>query len=128
MPASTFPMKMRQSIVAVLIACGCLSGIAPAFADPPSTPPNVYRSLEAGKQAHNAGELHGRIESVDYAGGSLVVRTGRGAITVAIVPNTTIYRGNQYGTLADLRPGQQVRLSVYEVGGRLVAQLIRFAP
>ena len=76
-------MMMRLWIVAMLISCGCVLVPSFAYADPP-VPTNVYRSLEAGKPARNAGQLHGRIASVDYAGGSLVVQTNRGSLTVAV--------------------------------------------
>lgn len=120
-------MMMRMWVVAMLISCGCVLAPSFAFADPP-VPTNVYRSLEAGKPAHNAGQLHGRIVAVDYATGSLVVQTNRGSLTVAVMPNTVIYRGDASGTISDVRPGQNAQLEVYEVGGRLVAQLIRLAP
>ncbi|MDE2480777.1 MAG: hypothetical protein KGN02_01130 [bacterium] len=119
-------MTMRLSILALLITCWCAFAAGPALADP--VPQNVYRSLEAGKPARNAGQMNGRIVAVDYAGGTLVVQTNRGEMHVAVVPNTAIYRGNDYATLGDLRAGQNVHLAVYEVGGRLVAQLIRVRP
>jgi hypothetical protein len=90
----------------------------------PTPTPNVYRSLESGP-AHDAGEIRGTIDSVDYPGGTLVVRSGKDKRVVAVVPSTTIYRHGQYSTLADLRRGQKVDISVYEVGGHLVAQTIR---
>lgn len=129
MAETAFFMQMIQRtwVVAMLISCWFLQATGSALADPP-VPNNVYRSLESGKPARNAGQMHGKIASVDYSGGSLVVQTNRGNVVVAVVPNTAIYRGNVYGTLSDLRPGQNVQLEVYEVGGRLVAQLIRFAP
>ena len=64
--------------------------------------------------------------SVDYPGGTFVVRA---------IGSTPRHRGYaldnestsmaDYATFADLRRGQNVDVSVYEVGGRLVAQTIR---
>ncbi|HET9030626.1 MAG TPA: hypothetical protein VFN49_10630 [Candidatus Aquilonibacter sp.] len=88
-------------------------------------PGQVYRSLESGAPVRAAGTVHGIIEAVDYSAGVVIVRAGRSAQAVAIVPSTTIYGGQGYSGLSDLRRGQSVVISVYEVGGRLVAQSVR---
>ncbi len=111
----------RVIVLGVLIASACtLSAYA---ADPPMAK-NVYQSLESSK-AHPAGVLRGSIESVDYASGSIELRSSRGEQTIAVVPSTTIYNGNEYAALSDLRKGQTVEVSVVEIDGRLVAQSIR---
>ncbi len=97
--------------------------VAPA--DPPPYPNHVYRSLESGKAAHDAGVIHGKIESIDYSSGTLVVRSHGGQIVVAVVPSTAIYRGGEFASVGDLRRGENVEISVFEVGGGLVAQMIR---
>jgi hypothetical protein len=97
--------------------------IAVAFAQSP--PPNVYRSIEAGKPMRAAGELSGTISSVDYARGSFVVHANGRETRIAVVPSTAIYRGNQFATIADLHRGEHVRVTLSEVGGRLIAQMIR---
>ena len=99
-----------------------------APADPPvmvPIPNPIYRSLESGKESHDAGTIRGVIESVDYSSGTLVVKSKGDRQIIAVVPSTAIYRGNEYATLGDLRRGQSVQVSVYEIGGRLVAQMIR---
>lgn len=97
-----------------------------AAADPDKSPPNnLYRSLESGNPSHPAARVHGIIESIDYASGTLVVRSGNRATVVAVVPNTSIYGGGGYAGLSDLRRGQMVDITVYEIDGRLVAQSIR---
>jgi hypothetical protein len=116
------PSAMRPNTVVWLGIVLSLLGTA-AYAQTPS--PNVYRSLEAGKPVHAAGEIHGTIAAVDYPGGELVVRDGEQSRAIAVVPSTTIYRHGQYATLADLRRGQRVTITAFEVGGRLVAQTIR---
>ena len=91
----------------------------------PEPPKNLYRTLESGSPAHPAGTLHGAIESIDYSSGTLLLRAGSRTQVVAIVPSTTIYGGKGYAGLSDLRRGQNVDISVYEIDGRLVAQSIR---
>ena len=115
--------RKMLALVVLVVAIGFAS---PARAQTPSPTPNLYRSLEAGPSAHPASEIRGRIESVDYPGGTFVVRDGSRRQVVAVVPATTIYqkRGG-YATFADLHRGQHVDIAVYEVGGRLVAQSIR---
>ncbi len=108
----------------MVAVCGSVGMPLFARANPPATP-NVYRSLDAGKPAHDVGHLRGRVVSVDYAEGSFVVRTARGDLLIAILPNTTVSRGDRDAGISDVRPGQSVELSVYEVGGRLVARRIR---
>ena len=119
---------MRKFAALFLTIAGLNAFALAAKADPVDVPmPNqVYRSLESGKATHDAGTIHGVIESVDYSSGTLVVKTKGEPQIVAVVPNTAIYRGNEYATLGDLRRGQTVDVSVYEVGGRLVAQMIRY--
>jgi hypothetical protein len=115
-------MTMKSTLIfGVLISCA-LALAAPACADPPS---NLYQQLQSGHQTHPAGTLRGVIDSVDYSGGSLVLRTSKGAQRIAIVPSTTIYNGNDYATLSDLRKGQNAEIAVVEVDGGLVAQSIR---
>jgi hypothetical protein len=109
-------------IFGILVAFG---SSLPAPAQTPTPAPNLYRSLEAGPSSHPAREIHGTIESVDYPGGTLVVRDGWRSQVVAVVPATTIYQHGEYATFADLHRGQRVDISVYAVGGRLVAQTIR---
>ena len=91
------------------------------LADPPPTP-NVYQSLESSK-SHAAGVIRGAIDSVDYSGGAIFV----GGRRIAVGPSTTIYNGNDYAALSDLRRGQRVEVAVYEIDGKLVAQSIRLS-
>ena len=112
--------------LAVVIACaGLLLGGTPLLAQTPLPTANVYRALDSGRPAHPASEIRGRIASIDYPGQTFVVQSGSEHRTIAVTPSTTIYARNGYGTLADLRPGQKVVISLYEIGGRLVAQTIR---
>jgi Domain of unknown function (DUF5666) len=91
---------------------------------PADPTPNVYHSLES-RQPHDAGIIRGKIEAVDYSAGVIRVRGPHGVQTITVVPSTSIYHGREYATLSDLRPGQNVEIAAYEVGGRLIAQSIR---
>lgn len=117
-------MSSVKFFAAVLTGLVALSPLC-AWADPGSPNP-VYRSLESGKAAHDAGVVRGVIADVDYSGGMLTIKTrGHDVVSVAVVPSTAIYQRAQYGTFSDLHRGQTVEISVYEVDGRLVAQTIR---
>ncbi|HTV92406.1 MAG TPA: hypothetical protein VMG98_06790 [Verrucomicrobiae bacterium] len=125
--AATALLAYRKMLAVLVVIAGLALGFAsPVFAQTPSPTPNLYRSLETGPSAHPAGEIRGRIESVDYPGGTFVVRSGSHEQIVAVVPATTFYQKHGgYATFADLHRGQRVDVSVYEVGDRLVAQSIR---
>jgi hypothetical protein len=112
--------------IVALAAAIALAVASPLRAQTPSPTPNLYRSLEGSHSAHPAAEIRGQIESVDYPGETFVIRSGPNRQTVAVVPATTIYQQHGgYATFADLHRGQHVDVSVYDVGGRLVAQSIR---
>ncbi len=119
-------VKMNMMKTIGVVAMAGILAVLPlhAWADTASPSPNLYRSLEA-HAPRNAGIIQGRIEAVDYSGGSIRVRGPHGVQTIAVVPSTTIYNGGGYATLSDLRSGQLVEIAAYEVGDRLVAQSIR---
>ncbi len=68
--------------------------------------------------------ISGRVDSVDYSQGTIVVRRGGERITIAVVPSTQIYLHDSSGTFADVRPGAQIDVFVSEIDGHLVAQII----
>lgn len=77
-------------------------------------------------QARDRGVLQGEIVGVDFERGILHLLTQRhGRVDVQILPSTSIVRKGQYGTVADLTQGTHVSVNVSEVGGHLVAQIIR---
>lgn len=117
--------------VLALVLLGCIGtflAVMPAGAQTASPSPNVYRALESGRGARPAAEIHGRIDSVDFPGGTFAVRINGGTRVIAVMPSTAIYQHGGYATFADLRRGQSVAVTVYEIGGRLVAQTIRLSP
>lgn len=118
-------MTMNTKALVILTLCSIAMLPFRVCADPDKVPPGqLYRSLESGAPSHPAAKLHGVIESIDYSAGMVIVRSGNRSDAVAIVPSTTIYGSGGYASLSDLRRGQNVEISVYEIGGRLVAQSI----
>lgn len=115
----------RVLAMLILVCMGLLAGLGSARAQAQTPTPNVYRALDSGRAAHPAAAIRGRIESVDYPGGTIAVRAGGSTRVIAVTPSTTIYQRGGYATFADLRRGQSVDVTAYEVGGRLVAQTIR---
>ena len=119
-------MTMTTKLLLTIILGSVILLPLRVVADPPGSPPNnLYRSLESGSPSRPAARVHGVIESIDYSSGTLVVRSGGRSTLVAVVPSTSIYGGPGYSGLSDLRRGQSVDISVYEIDGRLVAQSIR---
>jgi hypothetical protein len=116
----------QQMLALVVVALVIVFGTAtPLLAQTSSPSPNLYRSLETGRSSHPAAEIRGQVESVDYPGATFVIRNGSRDQVIAVMPATTIYKSGGYATFADLHRGQHIDVSVYEVGGRLVAQTIR---
>jgi hypothetical protein len=113
----------RALVALVLMCAGALFSAHAAAAQ--TATPNVYRALESGGSARPAAEIRGRIDSVDFPGGTFAVRTNGSTRVIAVTPSTTIYQRGGYATFSDLRRGQNVDVSVYQVGGRLIAQTIR---
>jgi hypothetical protein len=118
-------LTMRSCLLA--IALGCFAGAEPAVADPGAGVQDDYQNqYSEGATARAHGALHGVVAAVDYGQARIEVETRDGRFRVAVLPSTTIFRGKSgYATLADLVPGAYVDVSVSEVGGQLVAQIIR---
>jgi hypothetical protein len=118
-------MTMLIRILALISVLSTAVTPATVLADLADGGPNgVYNSFESGKTSRDAGTIRGEIQSVDYGTGLITVRTSRGPVQVSVLPSTSIYVHGQYATLADLRRGANVEISVSEVDGRLVAQII----
>ena len=101
----------RQSFAAAAALWAAVAMCAPGALASPSA------------QAHD--EISGRVASVDYGQGTVVVKQGHERVAIAVVPSTQIYLHNAAGTFADVHPGAMVNIFVSEIGGRLVAQIIR---
>jgi hypothetical protein len=115
-------MRFEKATAMIALLVAVLTGTAgQGRADPPGSP-------YAGEQgtAKDRGVIKGDIASVDYGRGQLVVNSSRGKVSVTVLPTTGIFRGsNDYAALSDLTVGTRVEISVSEIGGRLIAQIIR---
>ena len=125
-------MYLARIFALTLIAGALVTAQArPASVFPPAAPAAYTIGLDDQQNdeqngARDRGVLQGEIVGIDYARGILHLQTRRGRIDVLIQPSTNIMRrGDQYGTIADLAQGAHISINVSEVGGRLVAQIIR---
>jgi hypothetical protein len=121
--------SFRTLAAATLAAALTAAGSGYAFADPPpwahghghghtQTAPAA-----AGPAAHGA--ISGTIIGVDYGSASILIATPRGPVPVAVTPTTSIFRGSGFASFTDLTRGARVNVDFTEIGGRLVAQIIR---
>lgn len=67
----------------------------------------------------------GTIVGVNYGAASILVNTPHGPVPVAVTPTTSIIRGSAAGSLSDLARGSRVTVDVTDMGGRLIAEIIR---
>ena len=117
-------MTMLLRLLTLVFALSAVLAPAAVRADEDTPQSGVYNSFESGKPSHDAGVVRGEIQNVDYGTGNITVRTKNGPLEIAVLPSTSIYVHGQYATLADIRRGASVEISVSEVDGRLVAQII----
>lgn len=121
----------RTFATATLAAALLAAGTAVAFADPP--PWAHGRSHGHGRFAVETappvpgahGVISGTIAGVDYSNASILIATPNGLVPVAVTPTTSIFRGTGFASFADLARGARVSIDFSEIGGRLVAQIIR---
>lgn len=125
-------MYLARTFVFALIAGALVTAQARSASVFPPAVPAAYTIAMDDQQndeqngARDRGVLQGEIVGIDYPRGILHLQTRRGRIDVLIQPSTNIMRrGDQYGTIADLAQGAHISINVSEVGGRLVAQIIR---
>lgn len=93
-----------------------------AVADPP---PWAHAIPLADGFARSHAVVSGRIVGIDFATASILVETPRGRVPIAVTPSTSIFRGEDFASFAELRSGSRVDVDVSEIAGRLVAQIIR---
>ena len=91
-----------------------------------ASPPPVRNFWTQSAPAHNRGVLHGKVVSVDYGRGLLVVKFSGGTRTIRVLPSTSIEtKANGNGSLTDVRSGTSVDVYISDIGGESVAQLVR---
>jgi hypothetical protein len=115
----------RSLWVATLAAVLAAAGGAFALADPPPWSHGHGHATELAPPGRSHGVVNGTIVGVDYGMASILIATPRGVVPVAVTPTTSIFRGPGFASFADLGRGARVTVDVSEVGGRLIAQIIR---
>lgn len=114
---------MRRFGIAVLAAALALAGANSALADPP---PWAHARDHANMfVAPRQGVVSGVVVFVDYASSRIVVNTPHGAVPILVTPSTSIFHGRSDTSFAEIARGSRVDVDVSELGGVLVAQIIR---
>jgi hypothetical protein len=92
------------------------------------TPPGDADSLDA-VPAKNAGTIDGRVASINYKTGEMMVDVGQGgskrSFDVLVVPGTNIQGNGDFHTIADLKKGAHVQVLMSQHGSTYTAQIIR---
>jgi len=114
-------MKVFRMVLGVVLA-GVLAGTTGSFAYADQGRSNPFTG---DAPSHPMGPVSGNVLSVDYGRNQLTVASHGRAIVVIVLPSTAIYRGERYATLTDLQAGMHVDISVNQVDGNVIAQIIR---
>jgi len=113
---------LRIFASATLAAVLGAAGTGFAVADPP---PWAHTVPLADGFARSHAVVSGRIVGIDFATASILVETTHGRVPIAVTPSTSIFRGDEFASFAELGRGSRVDVDVSEIAGRLVAQIIR---
>ena len=122
--------SLRILATAALAAALLAGGGSFALADPPPWAHGHGHGRGETRAAVPAPATHGAISGtivgVDYGSASILIAPPGGApVPVAVTPTTSIFRGSGFASFADLARGARVSVDFSEIGGRLVAQIIR---
>ena len=112
-------MELTRLAAPALLAALVATGVAAA--DPP--PGHGHAHAAAPVRSH--GVISGRVLGVDYSSATIIVASGGGRVAVAVTPSTSIFRGGGFASFADIGRGSRVDIDFSDIGGRLVAQIIR---
>ncbi|HET7814394.1 MAG TPA: hypothetical protein VFL13_08460 [Candidatus Baltobacteraceae bacterium] len=115
-------VAIRTLLAAAMLALGTGAAFGMASAAPP---PWAHARGHLNFQAQPSSAISGTIAGIDYSSASILVATPHGLVPVAITPSTSIYRGSAYASFADISRGAHVDINAADVGGRLVAQIVR---
>ena len=123
--------SFRTLAAATLAAALAVAGGGFALADPPpwahghdhGRPEGAPMAPVPVPAAH--GSISGTIVGIDYGAASIIIATPHGIVPVAVTPTTSIFRGSGFASFTDLTRGARVSVDFSEIGGRLVAQIIR---
>ena len=134
----TYMAVFRFLALLVLAASLGVCGGSFALADPPASHGHGHGHGPGGQpqeqsdqsdQSPGAPRFHavvaGTVVGVDYGSANILVGTPHGLVPVAVTPTTSIIHGSHAASLSDLGKGARVSIDVTDVGGRLIAQIIR---
>jgi len=114
-------MKIFRTILGLVLA-GVLAGTTGGLAYADQSRANPFTG---DAPSHPLGPVSGNIVSVDYGRNQLTVASHGHNVVVIVLPSTAIYRCDKYATLTDLQAGMHVDISVNQVDGNVIAQIIR---
>ncbi|MBD5604040.1 MAG: hypothetical protein IAI48_02970 [Candidatus Eremiobacteraeota bacterium] len=100
---------------------------APAFAAStasPSASPSTGVADQAVVRAKDAGTIDGEVVAVDYRSGTMSVQSATRHLDVVVLPSTNIVGGDTFHTIADIKKGSHVRVSLSLRAGTYIAQII----
>lgn len=117
--------SFRTLAAATLAAAFLAAGAGLALADPPPWAHGHGHAANLAPVPVGHGNISGTIAGIDYGSASILIATPRGVVPVAVTPTTSIFRGSALASFADLGRGAHVSIDFSEIGGRLVAQIIR---
>ncbi len=105
------------------VGCGALAVADPGHHHGHKTPATAPPGSYGVPRSHAL--VTGVIVGVDYGSANILVGTPHGLVPVAVTPTTSIIRGSSVASLPDLARGTRVSVDVTDMGGRLIAQIIR---
>jgi hypothetical protein len=126
---SAMPRSIFAPAFALFVTFGAFSTpglFSVAFAAP--TPAGDADAADA-VPAKNAGSIDGRVASINYKTGEMMVEVGQGGskrtYDVVVVPGTNIQGNGDFHTIADLKKGAHVQVLMSQHGSTYTAQIIR---
>jgi hypothetical protein len=83
---------------------------------------NLTGARSKGSGKASVMQTAGEVVSVDSAAKTVTIKGKKGSMTFTVDDKTRIVRGQKRKTLADLQPGDKLKVKYTEVGGKNVAQ------
>lgn len=114
-------MRLRPLAVSLVILA-----LSPAVVLAGGKSPAPAPSAVQTGDAQNGGLVEGRVTNVDYARGVVDVDTSHGAVSVSVMPSTSVQSSEPgYHALSDVARGSRVQIFTSKTAGRLIAQIIK---
>ena len=112
-------VRIGLAIVLAVLAAGA----PPAYAQKHSGAAFLSNDARPGQ---DRGTIRGEIQAVDFGHGQIaVVLSNHRRVVIDVPPGAAIFRGHRTLGISDLSTGMMVEISLSEIEGRLVAQIIR---